>query len=91
MIFKITLSTFLFANLTLVVIDEVLDRSDKEYHTEQQPDCKKNNNENRKTDDIDNLWSLFEIALVLADNDTADNRRKFSEVYDKVHDQLYKT
>ena len=36
MIFKITLSTFLFANLTLVVIDEVLDRSDKEYHTEQQ-------------------------------------------------------
>ena len=47
--------------------------------------------DDRKTDDIDNLWSLFEIALVLADNDTADNRRKFSEVYDKVHDQLYKT
>ena len=42
----------------------------------------------RKADDIDNLWSLFETALVLADNDTADNRREFSEVYDKVHDQL---
>lgn len=31
---------------------------------------------------------MFETALVLADNDTADNRREFSEVYDKVHDQL---
>lgn len=31
---------------------------------------------------------MFETALVLADNDTADNRRKFSDVYDMVHDQL---
>ena len=44
--------------------------------------------DDRKAGDIDNLWSLFETALVLADNDTADNRRKFSDVYDMVHDQL---
>ena len=31
---------------------------------------------------------LFEVALALADNDTEDNRQKFSEAYDKVHDQL---
>lgn len=42
----------------------------------------------RKANDIDNLWSLFEVALALADNDTEDNRQKFSEAYDKVHDQL---
>ena len=42
----------------------------------------------RYTNDIDNLWSLFEVALALADNDTEDNRQKFSEAYDKVHDQL---
>lgn len=44
--------------------------------------------DDRKAGDIDNLWRLFETALVLADNDTADNRRKFSDVYDIVHDQL---
>lgn len=44
--------------------------------------------DDRKAGDIDNLWSLFETALVLADNDTEDNRQKFSEAYDKVHDQL---
>lgn len=44
--------------------------------------------DDRKAGDIDNLWRLFETALVLADNDTADNRRKFSDVYDVVHDQL---
>ena len=44
--------------------------------------------DDRKAGDIDNLWSLFETALVLADNDTADNRRKFSDVYDMVHDQI---
>ena len=35
----------------------------------------------RKSGDIDNLWSLFEAALALADNDTEDNRQKFSEAY----------
>lgn len=44
--------------------------------------------DDRKANDIDNLWSLFEVALALADNDTEDNRQKFSEDYDKVHDQL---
>lgn len=44
--------------------------------------------DDRKTNDIDNLWSLFEATLALADNDTEDNRQKFSEAYDKVHDQL---
>lgn len=44
--------------------------------------------DDRKADDINNLWSLFEVALALADNDTEDNRQKFSEAYDKVHDQL---
>lgn len=42
----------------------------------------------RKADDIDNLWHLFEVAIEFADNDTEDNRQKFSEAYDKVHDQL---
>ena len=40
----------------------------------------------RKADDIDNLWHLFEVAIEFADNDTEDNRQKFSEAYDKVHD-----
>lgn len=39
--------------------------------------------DDRKADDINNLWSLFEVALALADNDTEDNRQKFSEAYDK--------
>lgn len=26
--------------------------------------------DDRKANDIDNLWSLFEVALALADNDT---------------------
>ena len=41
-----------------------------------------------KRQDINNLWSLFEVALALADNDTEDNRQKFSEAYDKVHDPV---
>lgn len=44
--------------------------------------------DDRKTDDIDNLWHLFEVAIVLADNDTEGNRQKFIEAYDKVHDQF---
>ncbi len=44
--------------------------------------------DDRKADDINNLWSLFETALALSNDDTEENRQKFSEVYDKVHDQL---
>lgn len=44
--------------------------------------------DDRKADDIDNLWHLFEVAIALVDNDTEENRQKFSEAYDKVHDQL---
>ena len=44
--------------------------------------------DDRKADDIDNLWDLFEAALALSDDDTEENRQKFSEAYDKVHDQL---
>lgn len=44
--------------------------------------------DDRKADDIYNLWHLFEVAIALADNDTEENRQKFSEAYDKVHDQL---
>lgn len=44
--------------------------------------------DDRQEDDIDNLWHLFEVAIVLADNDTEESRQKFSEAYDKVHDQL---
>lgn len=43
--------------------------------------------DDRKSDDIDNLWSLFEMALALADNDTEEKRQEFSDAYDKVHDQ----
>ncbi len=32
--------------------------------------------------DIDNLWNVFESALSLADEDTPENRRVFSECYD---------
>lgn len=42
----------------------------------------------RKDDDIDNIWNLFEAALALANNDTEANRVKFSKWYDLVHDQL---
>jgi 5-methylcytosine-specific restriction protein B len=42
----------------------------------------------RKEDDIDNIWNLFEAALTLADEDTEANRAEFSKWYDKVHDQL---
>lgn len=44
--------------------------------------------EGRKADDIDNLWNLFEAAILLADNDTEVSRQKFSTAYDKVHDQF---
>ncbi len=44
--------------------------------------------DDRKADDIDNLWNLFESAIVVADNDTAENRQIFSQLYDKVHNQM---
>lgn len=44
--------------------------------------------DDRKAGDIDNLWVLFEAAIALADNDTEETRQRFSEAYDKVHDQL---
>lgn len=43
--------------------------------------------DNRKANDIDNLWNLFEVAIALADNDTEDNRQKFSVSYDRVQNQ----
>ena len=43
--------------------------------------------EERKADDIDNIWNVFEAALRLADNDTEQNRKEFSKWYDLVHDQ----
>ena len=44
--------------------------------------------DDRKDDDIDNIWNVFEAALALADNDTETNRTEFSKWYDLVHDQL---
>ena len=43
--------------------------------------------DDRKEDDIDNLWNLFEAALVLADEDNEDHRQEFSRWYDLVHEQ----
>lgn len=42
----------------------------------------------RKENDIDHIWNVFEAALALADNDTEENRQAFSKWYDLVHDQL---
>lgn len=42
----------------------------------------------RKPDDINNLWCLFEAAIKLADDDSERNRAEFSRWYDLVHDQL---
>lgn len=42
----------------------------------------------RKDEDIDNIWNVFEAALALADNDTEANRAEFIKWYDLVHDQL---
>lgn len=38
--------------------------------------------EYREEDDIDILWDVFDSALVLADSDTNDNRKRFCEDYD---------
>lgn len=37
--------------------------------------------------DIDNLWEVFDAAIILADKDNAENREVFSEKYDQVLDQ----
>lgn len=42
----------------------------------------------RRDEDIDNIWNVFEAALALADNDTEANRAEFIKWYDLVHDQL---
>ena len=42
----------------------------------------------RKEHDIDNLWTVFESALTLADNDNPQNREKFSEAYDQALTQF---
>lgn len=42
----------------------------------------------RAKNDIDNLWNVFEAALLLADEDNDANRAEFSKWYDMVHDQL---
>lgn len=44
--------------------------------------------DDRKDDDIDNIWNVFEAAIVLADEDNETNRAEFSKWYDLVHDQL---
>ena len=42
---------------------------------------------NRKDDDIDNLWSMFEIAILFAENDSMENRESFCKSYDQVQKQ----
>lgn len=42
----------------------------------------------RKENDIDNIWEVFDAALTLAAADTEENRVNFSKWYDIVHDQL---
>ncbi len=41
----------------------------------------------RSENDIEHLWELFDAAIALADQDTSENRKRFSYIYDKVHDQ----
>ena len=43
--------------------------------------------DDRKPDDIDNIWKLFEAAITLANDDNVENRAEFSRWYDIVHDQ----
>lgn len=44
--------------------------------------------DDRDESDIENLWELFAAALILADSNGSKNRERFSEFYNKVHDQL---
>ncbi len=41
----------------------------------------------RKSDDIDNLWVLFERALAFADNPVSQNREEFCKAYGTVYGQ----
>ena len=41
----------------------------------------------RETDDIDNLWTVFEAALQFAEGDTPDSRQSFIASYNKVLNQ----
>ena len=41
----------------------------------------------RKDDDIDNLWEVFESALIFAETDSSDNRERFKVAFDKVRPQ----
>ena len=41
----------------------------------------------RETDDIDNLWTVFEAALQFAEGDTLDSRQSFIAAYNKVLNQ----
>ena len=43
--------------------------------------------EDRKEQDIDNIWEVFSAALTLADHDTEENRKIFAKWYDTVHGQ----
>lgn len=43
--------------------------------------------DSRGASDIDNLWSMFEDALALAENDTRETRQKFIQDYDLVSQQ----
>ena len=43
--------------------------------------------DNRGESDIQNLWSIFELALILSKNDTKENREKFISVFNTVRDQ----
>lgn len=42
----------------------------------------------RKSDDINNLWEIFECAIILAENDSEQNRSTFSDAYNKVNLQF---
>lgn len=44
-------------------------------------------NEQRKDNDIDNLWEVFEAALCLAEKDSPENRYQFKTSFDKVRTQ----
>ena len=43
--------------------------------------------DNRGESDIQNLWSIFELALILSKNDTKENREKLISVFNTVRDQ----
>lgn len=43
--------------------------------------------EDRKAQDINNIWEVFSAALTLADHDTEENRKIFAKWYDTVHGQ----